>query len=192
MIGGVGVRSSWVKSSRVREGFIALWAALFSLPFSLARDHSLAHLAQGRVALRPHDAARLRLDHGVVHRVERPLGVRHVVEVDVGVPEGAAGDGVAADADGGDGAYGVEDLKEEALVDIGGKVADVEGCGVEGGGLARGSAVGGGGGGSAARGGGGGRGIGRSRHDGNVDLFCFFLVFYWSSPKVWRSAFSRE
>jgi hypothetical protein len=57
------------------------------------------------------------------------------VEVDVGVAEGAAGDGVTADADGGDRPDSVEDLKEKALVDIDSKVSNVEGGRVEGGGL---------------------------------------------------------
>ena len=81
----------------------------------LDEDVADARLAQRRVALAPHDAARLALDERVVHRVERALRVRHVVEVDVRVPERAARDRVAAHADGSDRPDGVEDLKEQAL-----------------------------------------------------------------------------
>ena len=54
--------------------------------------------------------------------------------VHVGIAERAAGDGIATDADGGDGADGVEDFEEEAFVDFGEEVAYVERGGMEGGG----------------------------------------------------------
>jgi len=49
------------------------------------------------------------------------------VEVDIGVAEGAAGDGITADTDRGNGADRVEHLKEHGLVDRGIELSDVEG-----------------------------------------------------------------
>ena len=91
--------------------------------------------AEAGVALAPHDAAGAVLDLREVHGVEGALGVGEGVVVDVAVAEGAAGDGVAADTDGRDGADGVEDLEEEALVGVGGQVADVQRRGLETGGV---------------------------------------------------------
>ena len=44
-----------------------------------------------------------------------------------GIKDGAGGDGIAAEADGGHWSNGIEDLEEEALVDLVGQVTDVEG-----------------------------------------------------------------
>ena len=78
----------------------------------LDEDVALAGLAQSRVTLRPHDAARLALDEGVVQLLESTLAIGAAVVVDIGVAERAAGDGVAADTDGGDLADGGEELEE--------------------------------------------------------------------------------
>lgn len=59
----------------------------------------LTSLAQSRVALRPHNSAWAVLYERVVQVLERSLAVRSVEVVDVGVPEGTAGHGVAADSD---------------------------------------------------------------------------------------------
>ena len=78
-------------------------------------DVANTRLAQRGVALGPHDAAWFVLDVGEVHRDKGALGIRDVVEVHVRVPEGAAGHGVAAHSDGGDGADTIEHIEEEAL-----------------------------------------------------------------------------
>lgn len=54
------------------------------------------------------------------------LTVGRLLEVDVGVPEGAAGDHVPADADGEDGPGGAELLVEHGLGHIGVQVPHVE------------------------------------------------------------------
>eukprot|EP00053_Salpingoeca_punica_P016475 m.155780 g.155780 ORF g.155780 m.155780 type:complete len:676 (+) comp16970_c2_seq3:460-2487(+) len=93
----------------------------------LDEDVAVAGAAQGGVAVRPHDAHRAALERLKVELLEGAAGLVVGVEVDVGVAEGAAGDGVAADADRGDGANsGVEALEEHGLVDVRVQVADVE------------------------------------------------------------------
>mmetsp|Transcript_6690 Transcript_6690/g.15234 ORF Transcript_6690/g.15234 Transcript_6690/m.15234 type:complete len:558 (-) Transcript_6690:17-1690(-) len=128
----------------------------------LHKDVSHAAPPHGRIALAPHDATRLALDIGKVHAVQCAIGIAHLVVVHVGVPQRAAGDGIATDADGGDGSDGVEDFEEESFVHFGEEVADVEGGGVEVVGAccsgAAAAAGGGGGGGGGCRGGCGGRG----------------------------------
>lgn len=52
--------------------------------------------------------------------------------IDVGVAEGSTSDGIATDADRGDGTNGIEDFKEQSLVDIGEEVANVKACILEG------------------------------------------------------------
>ena len=110
-------------------------------------------------------------------RLYSPLGIADIVEIDVGVAQGATGDSVAADADGRHGAYSVKDLKEKTLVDVGGEVADIQRRRMKGSGLP--------GGGRGSGGAGGGRGLGRgllgSGH-GNGNVGCLsglgiFLVF---------------
>ena len=100
--------------------------------------------------------------------------------IDVGVAERAAGDGIAADADGGDGSDGVEYFVEGGFVDGGVKVADVERGIDEVGGAARAGCVGRGCGGVGevivVRGRGGG--VGR---DGGL-----------SGGRGWFSSFSRH
>ena len=54
------------------------------------------------------------------------------MEVNVRVAEAPPGNGVPANPDARNRADGVEDFKEEPFVHVGGKVADVEGGGVEG------------------------------------------------------------
>ena len=83
------------------------------------------------ITLTPHDAAGLALDHGVVHGVEGALGIGQLMKVDVGVTKRATGDGITADTNGGDGSDGVENLKQETLVHIWGKIADVKRGGME-------------------------------------------------------------
>ena len=88
---------------------------------------ALASLAQSGVTLGPHDAARLTLDESVVQVLKSTLTVSGVVVVDVGVAQGAAGDGITADTDGGDLTDGGEELVEHSLSHGGVKLADVEG-----------------------------------------------------------------
>ena len=83
----------------------------------LDEDVALASLAEGGVTLRPHDAAGLALDKGVVELLKSALAVGGVVVVDVGVAERAAGDSIAADTDGGYLADGGEQLEKHGLGD---------------------------------------------------------------------------
>lgn len=106
----------------------------------LDKDVADARLAQGRVTLRPHDAARAPGDVREVHRVQGAFRVDDVVVVDVAVAEAAARDGIAADADRGDRADGVEDLEQQSFVDIRREIADVEGSGREVAGAGHGAA----------------------------------------------------
>jgi hypothetical protein len=92
----------------------------------LDEDVALASLAQSGVALRPHNAARLALDDGVVQLLESLLAVVRAVVVNIGVAERATGDGVATDTDGSDLADGREQLEEHGLGDGGVELADVE------------------------------------------------------------------
>lgn len=87
---------------------------------------ALASLAQSGVTLGPHDAARLTLDESVVQILKSTLTVSGVVVVDVGVAQGAAGDGITADTDGGNLTDGREELVEHSLSHGGVKLADVE------------------------------------------------------------------
>ena len=82
----------------------------------LDEDVAGARLAERRVALRPHDAARAALDRRVVELLEGALAVVRVEVVDVGVAERATGDGVAADTDRRDGANHREDCEARELV----------------------------------------------------------------------------
>mmetsp|Transcript_3201 Transcript_3201/g.6555 ORF Transcript_3201/g.6555 Transcript_3201/m.6555 type:complete len:355 (-) Transcript_3201:60-1124(-) len=93
----------------------------------LDEEVASARLAERRVALRPHDAARAALDHGVVHGVERTLRVGLVVEVHVRVAERALEHGITAHADRGHRAHGVEEVEEETLRHLRREVADVKG-----------------------------------------------------------------
>ena len=65
----------------------------------LDEDVALACLAEGWVALRPHDAARATLDERVVEVLESALAIVGVEIVDIGVPERTARDGITADTD---------------------------------------------------------------------------------------------
>ncbi len=98
----------------------------------LNKDIAHATSSHAGIALTPHNTTRLALDIGKVHGFEGAFGVGDLVVVDVGVAEGAAGDGIAADADGGDGTHGVEDFVEEAFGDFREEVAHVEGGVLEG------------------------------------------------------------
>mmetsp|Transcript_150764 Transcript_150764/g.366142 ORF Transcript_150764/g.366142 Transcript_150764/m.366142 type:complete len:400 (-) Transcript_150764:54-1253(-) len=89
-------------------------------------DIASTALPQARVALAPHDATRAALDARVVQRVQCPLRVRHAVEVDVAVTQGAACDAVAAHANRGHGPHGIENLVEHGLRDVGMKITDIE------------------------------------------------------------------
>lgn len=92
----------------------------------LDEDVASAGLAQSWVALGPHDAARAALDDGVVQLLQGLLAIDGGVVVDIGVSERATGDGITADADGGDGADLGEELEEHGLGDGGVELTDVE------------------------------------------------------------------
>ena len=112
-----------------REGVVELFVVDARVQV-LHEDVPHVAAAEAGVALGPHDAAGAGLDHGVVHRVQGAFGVGQVVEIDVAVAQGSACDGVAAHADAGHRSHGVEDLEEQAFVDVRGQVSDVEGCGL--------------------------------------------------------------
>ncbi len=131
----------------------------------LNKDIAHATPSHAGIALAPHNATRLALDIGKVHGFEGAFGVGDLVVVDVGVAEGATGDGIAADADGGDGTHGVEDFVKEAFGDFREEIAHVEGGGLEGSSIARCVAV------SHHHHRGGGGGGGRRRRDGGGGIF---------------------
>lgn len=140
----------------------------------LDEDVPDAAASHAGIPLAPHDPAGPSLDLAEVHGFDGAFGVDRVVVVDVGVAEGTAGDGVAADADGGDGADGVEYFVEGGFVDGGVEVADVEGGVEEVGGVVGVGRVGVGGGrcrgvggGDGGLGGGGGWFGGFGGHDGS-------------------------
>ena len=127
--------------------------------------------------------ASLTLDEGVVHRVQRPLSILNLVEVDVTVPETLPRDCVTADTDGSDGTDSVENLKEKSLIDSRGQVTHVQRRRVERRSVASGGATG------SSRGSrsgsdiatgvtGGSRGGGVSCGRHNMNWRCFFCVFF--------------
>ena len=73
-----------------------------------------------------HDAARLVLDEGVVHRLERTLRINHGVEVDIGVAKGPTANRVAAHADRSHGADSVEQLEKQGLRHLRVQVTNVQ------------------------------------------------------------------
>jgi hypothetical protein len=115
--GGEGVVESLVVDSHIQV---------------LDENVALASLAEGRVTLRPHDAARTTLDQSIVELFKRLLAVRSGVVVNVGIAERTTGDGVTADTDGSDRANLREELEKHGLGDGGIKLSDVERGGVLG------------------------------------------------------------
>jgi len=95
----------------------------------LDEDIALAVLAESGITLGPHDAAGAALDESVVELLESLLAIAGGVVVDVGIAEGAAGDGVTADTDRGNGANLGEELEKHGLGDRGVELANVEGGG---------------------------------------------------------------
>jgi hypothetical protein len=93
----------------------------------LNEDVALTSLAESRVTLGPHDAARLSLDQGVVELLKGTLTISGVVVVDVCVSQRTAGDGITADTDGGDRSDGREQLEEHSLGDVEVELSNVEG-----------------------------------------------------------------
>lgn len=73
----------------------------------LNKDVALARLAQRRVALAPHDAARAALDVGEVQLLQRTSGIGRLVEVHVGVAQRTTRDGITRYTNRGHGADGV-------------------------------------------------------------------------------------
>mmetsp|Transcript_4315 Transcript_4315/g.7659 ORF Transcript_4315/g.7659 Transcript_4315/m.7659 type:complete len:655 (+) Transcript_4315:323-2287(+) len=92
----------------------------------LDKDVANARATEGGVTLAPHDTAWLALDHGEVHGIKSTFRVTQLMVVHVGVSQGAASDGITANTDRGNGTDSVEDLKQETLVDIRGKITDVQ------------------------------------------------------------------
>jgi hypothetical protein len=97
----------------------------------LHKDVSNSRSTEGRITLAPHNAARLGLDHGVVHGVKSTLGITDLVKIDISIAKRTSGDGVTADTNGRNRTDGVKNLKQETFVDVWGKVSDVKGGGME-------------------------------------------------------------
>ncbi|KAK8919492.1 hypothetical protein VCV18_008318 [Metarhizium anisopliae] len=96
----------------------------------LDEDIALASLAESRVTLRPHDAARTALDEGVIELLQSLLSISSRVVIDVGIAQRATRDGITTDTDGGDSTDLGEELEEHGLGDRGIKLSDVERGGV--------------------------------------------------------------
>ncbi|KAF5134446.1 hypothetical protein E5D57_005080 [Metarhizium anisopliae] len=96
----------------------------------LDEDIALASLAESRVTLRPHDAARAALDEGVIELLQGLLSISSRVVIDVGIAQRATRDGITTDTDGGDSTDLGEELEEHGLGDRGIKLSNVERGGV--------------------------------------------------------------
>jgi len=96
----------------------------------LDEDVALTSFAKSRVALRPHDAARLPLDQGIVQFFKRAFAVHSAVVVDIGIAKRTTGNGVTADTDGSDLTDGREKLEEHGLGDREVELSNVERGGV--------------------------------------------------------------
>mmetsp|Transcript_40463 Transcript_40463/g.84182 ORF Transcript_40463/g.84182 Transcript_40463/m.84182 type:complete len:511 (-) Transcript_40463:2424-3956(-) len=90
-----------------------------------------SRFTKGRITLTPHDTARLSLDHGKVHGIQRTFRISKLVKVHIGVTKGATSDSVTAHTNGGHRTNSTEDLVQERLVDIRGQVSNVKRRGME-------------------------------------------------------------
>jgi hypothetical protein len=121
---------------------------------------------EGRIAVRPHNAARLVADVLEVEQIKSALGIVNAVEVDISITERSASGGVAADTNGGNRTNSVENLEQKSLSHIRSQITDIQ----RSGGI-RGSGRGGrllsssGGGGGRAGGGSSGGGRGHWRNE---------------------------
>ena len=82
---------------------------------------------QGGIPLAPHDSHRPSLHQVKVHRLQCPLSIGMLGEVDVGVAKGLAGDHVSAHPNGEHRASRGELLKEHCLSCLIGQVSNIEG-----------------------------------------------------------------
>ena len=89
------------------------------------------YISQRRVSLRPHHSAWPALNRGVIHGLQGTLSISMNVEVHVGVPQRTSSNGVSAHTHRGQGAHGVEDLKQEGLSHVWVQVAHVQGTSLE-------------------------------------------------------------
>jgi len=92
-------------------------------------DVTNSALAEAGVTVRPHDTAGSAADGLVVVGSQGTLSIFSAVEVDVSISEGAASGSVTANANGGNRADLVKDIKEKSLSDLAVQVTDVEGSG---------------------------------------------------------------
>mmetsp|Transcript_23249 Transcript_23249/g.32848 ORF Transcript_23249/g.32848 Transcript_23249/m.32848 type:complete len:336 (-) Transcript_23249:11-1018(-) len=90
------------------------------------KDVALARSAQGRVSVRPHDAAGAVADVLEIHGVQSTFSIFHAVEVDVGIAERTAAGSVTADTNRGNGSDGVENFKEKSFSYVVVEIADVQ------------------------------------------------------------------
>ena len=81
----------------------------------LDEDITLSALPQSRVALGPHHAARAPFDVGKVHSLDHTSSILMGVDVHVGIPERATGDGIAADTNRSDRCHRVQRFKQRRL-----------------------------------------------------------------------------
>mmetsp|Transcript_15445 Transcript_15445/g.31575 ORF Transcript_15445/g.31575 Transcript_15445/m.31575 type:complete len:358 (+) Transcript_15445:1029-2102(+) len=114
-----------------REGVIEL-LVINRFVQILDKDVSDPRAADGRIPLAPHDAARTILDGGEVHGIKGAFSISHLVEVHICISKGATGDSVAANTDAGHWANSIENLKEQALIHVRGKVSNIKGSRVKG------------------------------------------------------------
>mmetsp|Transcript_13473 Transcript_13473/g.28244 ORF Transcript_13473/g.28244 Transcript_13473/m.28244 type:complete len:200 (+) Transcript_13473:1735-2334(+) len=117
--------------SEKTEGIVQL-LVIDRLVEVLDKDVSNSRSTKRWVALTPHDAARLVLDHRKIHRVESAFRITHLVVVHVGVTKRTTGDGITTDTDGGNRSDGVENLEQKAFIGIGDKITNVQRCRMEG------------------------------------------------------------
>jgi len=110
--------------SEGREGIVEFLVANGVIQV-LDEDISDTGLSDGWITLGPHDSARSARDWVVVEAVQCPFSIDNTVEIDIGVAQRPAGEGVSAHTDRGNWSYGVEGFEEETFRDFWSKVADV-------------------------------------------------------------------
>jgi len=116
--------------SKVREGVVQ-GLVINGLVQVLDEHVSNTGLSHGGITLRPHDTARLVLDGNIVQGLQSTLGVKGVVEVDVGISERSAGDSITANTNRSHRSNLVEQFEQMPLGGIKGEVANVQGSGLE-------------------------------------------------------------
>jgi len=120
------VKSNFARKdvSKSREGIVKFLVANSGIQV-LDEDISDTSLSDGWITLGPHNSARSSRDWVVVEAVQGTFSIYNTVEIDIGVAQRPAGEGVSAHTDRGNWTYGVEGFEEETLRDFWSKVAYV-------------------------------------------------------------------